>query len=91
LTYTNPLEEVDKYLDEHISYLKQEYANVNFIASGRKIPRTRGIILSTVETKNELESILKKDPFYQKEIAKYEITEFIPTMTAGGFEILKSQ
>jgi uncharacterized protein YciI len=35
-TYKCPLEEVDKRLDAHVAYLKQEYGNGNFIASGRK-------------------------------------------------------
>jgi uncharacterized protein YciI len=38
LTYKRPLEEVDRQLDAHVAYLKQEYANGNFIASGRKVP-----------------------------------------------------
>ena len=89
LTYKCQLEEVDKHLDAHVAYLKQEYTKGSFIASGRKIPRTGGVILSNVKTKNALEVILSKDPFYQKNIAEYDITEFIPSMVAEGFENLK--
>ncbi len=52
LNYKRPLEEVDKLLDAHVAYLKQEYANGKFIASGRKNPRTGGVILSNVKTKD---------------------------------------
>lgn len=31
-------------------------------------------------------TILAKDPFYQAGIAEYDITEFIPSMAAEGFE-----
>jgi len=89
LTYKSDLEEVDKHLDDHVAYLKQEYANGNFIALGRKIPRTGGIILSCVKNRDELELIIEKDPFHKAEIAEYDITEFIPSMVAEGFEILK--
>jgi uncharacterized protein YciI len=89
LTYKCPLEEVDKYLDAHVAYLKQEYANGNFVASGRKIPRTGGVILSNVKKRNELEAILGKDPFYKAGIAEYDIIEFTPSMVAEGFEKLK--
>ncbi|HDR14060.1 MAG TPA: hypothetical protein ENN79_00955, partial [Desulfobacteraceae bacterium] len=68
---------------------REEYGKRNFIASGRKVPRTGGIILSCVQTKEELEAILERDPFKIAGIADYEITEFSPTMTADGFEILK--
>jgi uncharacterized protein YciI len=91
LNYVCQLEEVDKYLDAHVAYLKQEYAQGNFIASGRKIPRTGGVIVSIVKTKMELEAILAKDPFYQAGIAEYTIIEFIPSMVAEGFEKLKEQ
>ncbi len=91
MNYICPLEEVDKHLDAHVAYLKDEYANGHFIASGRKIPRTGGVILSGVKTKNELEVILAKDPFKQAGVAGYEITEFTPSMVAVGFENLKEQ
>ena len=91
LNYTCELEEVDNHLDAHVAYLKQEYAKGNFIASGRKIPRTGGVILSNAKTKNDLEAILENDPFFQADIAEYEITEFIPSMVAEGYEILKEQ
>ena len=45
LTYKAELSEVDQYIDEHISYLEKHYALGKFIASGRKVPRTGGIIL----------------------------------------------
>ncbi len=91
LTYTRPLEEVDNHLDAHVAYLKEEYTRKHFIASGRKVPRTGGIILSKVGTRNELEAILAKDPFHTAGIAQYEIIEFIPGMVAEGFENLKEQ
>ncbi len=91
LTYKCSLEEVDSHLDAHVAYLKQEYTNGSFITSGRKVPRTGGIILSGVKTREELESILDKDPFRQAGLADYDITEFMPSMVAEGFENLKEQ
>ena len=89
LTYISDIEEVEKYLDAHVAYLKQEYADGSFVASGRKIPRTGGIILSCIKNKEELESILAKDPFNKAGVAQYDITEFTPSMVAQGFEILQ--
>ena len=43
LTYIASLEEVDKHLAEHVKYLENQYELENFIASGRKVPRTGGI------------------------------------------------
>lgn len=35
LTYIRPLEEVEKYLAEHITFLNKYYGTDNFICSGR--------------------------------------------------------
>lgn len=89
LTYKETLERIDQELENHIQYLNEQYALGNFIASGRKVPRTGGIILSQVKDKEELERIICKDPFYKKDLADYDITEFIPTMTSEKMKIIK--
>ncbi|MEJ8555185.1 YciI family protein [Tepidibacter sp. Z1-5] len=40
LTYIKELDIVESYLQEHVDYLKEQYAKGFFIASGRKVPRT---------------------------------------------------
>lgn len=82
LTYKETLEKVDKELDHHIQFLKDQYSLGNFIASGRKVPRTGGIIISQVKDKSELERIIQNDPFYKNDLAVYDLIEFIPSMTS---------
>jgi uncharacterized protein YciI len=89
LTYKKPLEEIDKHLFAHVSFLKEQYAAGKFIASGRKIPRTGGVILAKTESKDLLNAIIDKDPFRINGVAEYEIIEFNPSMTAEGYENLK--
>ena len=43
LTYVKPIQEVEKMLPAHISYLEENYSIKKFICSGRKVPRTGGI------------------------------------------------
>ena len=76
-------------MEAHIDYLKQQYADKTFIASGRKLPRTGGMILSKINSKEELLEILAKDPFKMNDLADYKIVEFIPSMTSKEFEVLK--
>ncbi len=89
LTYKKPLETVDAHLEEHVAYLKAQYAAGLFLASGRKNPRTGGIILARADSREAVEAAITKDPFYTLEIAEYEITEFLPTMTSPELEFLK--
>ncbi len=89
LTYKVPLDVVDKHLDDHVKYLNEQYELGNFHASGRKIPRTGGIILSKISDREELLKIIEKDPFNKNNLAHYEFTEFIPSKTCEELEFLK--
>ncbi len=91
LTYICPLEEVDKFLDLHVSYLKEQYELGYFIASGRKVPRCGGIILSKINSLENLEKVLELDPFKIHRLAQYDIQEFIPSMSSKEFKNLKEE
>jgi uncharacterized protein YciI len=91
LNYIAPLEEVDKHLAAHVSFLQDQYAKMNLVASGRKVPRTGGVMLSRIQDRDELEAMLAQDPFQIAGVASYEITEFVASMTAEGFENLKER
>jgi len=88
ITYTRPLDQVDRHLDAHRDWLKQQYAAGYFLASGRKVPRTGGVILSTVDDRERLQAIIAGDPFRLAGVADYEVTEFVPNLVADGFEAL---
>jgi len=88
LTYIKELTEVDKYLAAHVTYLDKYYALGKFVASGRKVPRTGGIIIVNATDEHELNSILQEDPFYKAQLTEVSVTEFVPTMTAVGLESL---
>jgi len=90
LTYKSELSEVDKYIEAHVIFLEKYYASGKFIASGRKVPRTGGIILVNAANKAEVDSIIKEDPFHIANVANYEVTEFVPTMAAKEFVAIKN-
>jgi uncharacterized protein YciI len=79
LSYKKDISEVEKFIEPHMQFLVKHYADKKIIFSGRKDPRTGGVILFRNVDKEALTNILKQDPFYQNEIADYDITEVIPT------------
>ncbi len=79
LNYIKSLNEVEKYLEEHVKFLEKYYEMGKFVCSGRKNPRTGGIILLNAENLSEVEKIISEDPFNIHKIAEYEIIEFLPT------------
>ncbi|WP_294833567.1 YciI family protein [uncultured Gilliamella sp.] len=86
LTYIKPINEVEKFLQQHIDYLEENYRLGHFIASGRKVPRTGGVLLCRAENKEQALTIMQKDPFYIQQIAQYDIIEFVPSKYTTGFE-----
>lgn len=88
LTYISEISQIDKYLEAHIEYLGKNYEKGFFIASGRKVPRSGGVILANARSRSELEEIINDDPFKIHNLADYELTEFVPTKSAPEFASL---
>jgi uncharacterized protein YciI len=85
LSYKKPIGEVEKLIDAHVDFLDRFYAEKKFVFSGRKNPRTGGVILVRAVDRPALMEIIQQDPFYRYEIADYEITEVILTKYDEGF------
>lgn len=88
LTYTRPLAEVDQLLDDHKLFLEKYYAEGIFLLSGRKNPRTGGVILARADNIATIEKIVGEDPFKRHGLAEYSITEFLPTMSNETLQTL---
>jgi len=76
LHYIVPLEQLDAHMTEHVKYLHKYYRANKFVASGRKVPRTGGIILAIAESREEIDQIIAEDPFYTHKLAEFTVTEF---------------
>ena len=72
-----PLEQLDLHMAAHVKFLHKYYKMNVFVASGRKVPRTGGIILALAKSKDEVELIMNSDPFVKNKLAEYSITEFL--------------
>lgn len=88
LIYKAPLADIDASMRPHMAYLKKHYAAGKFLISGRKIPREGGIILAVGESRDEIESIVKQDPFVSRGLADYRIIEFRESQRADSIDML---
>ncbi len=86
LNYIIPLDELDKHMTAHVKFLQKYYKQNVFIASGRKVPRTGGIILALASSKEEVEKIMEEDPFYIHRLAEFSITEFLTSQSHPEFK-----
>jgi uncharacterized protein YciI len=88
LTYIKSSEEADKHMEPHMAWVAKGYESGMFVASGRKVPRTGGVLLALGE-RSQIEAFVAADPFAIHEIAAYDISEVAVTKTAPGLEALK--
>jgi uncharacterized protein YciI len=88
LTYKVDLSEIDANMRAHMAFLKKHYAAGRFLVSGRKIPRDGGIILAVGESREQIEAIVKEDPFVARGLSDYRITEFRESQRATNIDAL---
>jgi len=88
LTYKVPLTEIDALMNEHMIFVRKHYASGHFLVSGRKVPREGGIILAVADDKEELEAIMREDPFCTHGLAEVRIVEFLPNQRAKDIQKL---
>ena len=76
LRYARPLDEIDGLMKDHVRFLEECYRAGVFLASGRQVPRTGGVILAVAASREDIETIMGHDPFVREGAATVEITEF---------------
>jgi len=86
LSYKADLSEIDAHMKAHVAFLKKYYAAGNFLVSGRKFPRDGGIILAVGKDKQQIEAIVKEDPFYKHGLAEFRIIEFRASQRADDIQ-----
>jgi uncharacterized protein YciI len=86
LTYVRPLAEVDALMREHMAWLDEHYAAGRFLVSGRRIPRTGGVIVARGDDRAEMEALVATDPFVSGGVATCEVIRFRASQTAEGLD-----
>ena len=91
VNYKVSIEEIEKNLVPHVEFLKKQYKAGNFMASGRRVPRTGGVILSNIKDRALLEEVLNEDPFKKMNLADFEVIEFTPNTTNKQLSFLMEE
>jgi uncharacterized protein YciI len=89
LTYVKPLAEVDALMAGHVAWLNEHYASGRFLVSGRRIPRTGGVILAEGDDDAEMEALAATDPFVAGGVATCEVIRFRASQRAPGLDPLR--
>lgn len=86
LVYKVDLVQIDACMTEHVAFLNKYYASGHFVVSGRKVPRDGGIIIAVGKDRQQIEAIVKEDPFYERGLADFRIIEFRASQRAKDIQ-----
>ena len=81
----HPVEQVRLWSGRGRFAVERNYAAGRFIVSGRREPRTGGVILARAASTAEIEAVIAEDPFTSEGVAHYEVIEFLPGTWADEF------
>jgi len=86
LNYKAALSEIDAHMAAHVAFLKKYYAAGHFLVSGRKIPRDGGVILAVGKDREQIEAIVREDPFHALGLADFRVVEFRASQRASDIQ-----
>jgi len=86
LNYTAELGRIDAHMRAHVAFLNKYYAAGHFLVSGRKIPRDGGIILAVGQSRQQIEAIVREDPWIAHGLADFRIIEFRASQRASDIQ-----
>jgi uncharacterized protein YciI len=86
LNYVKPLEEVDALMRDHMRWLNEHYDAGRFLVSGRRIPRTGGVIVARGDDREEIEALAASDPFVSGGVATCEVIHFRASQSAPDLD-----
>src|SRR4051794_15691105 len=69
---------------EHVAWLDEHYASGRFVVSGRRVPRTGGVIFRRGDDRTEMEALAAADPFVRDGAATREGIQFRGSQRAPG-------
>lgn len=86
LIYKAELAEIDAAMKPHMAYVNKHYASGRFVMSGRKVPRDGGVILVTGHNREEVEALIREDPFVSRGLADFRLIQFRVSQRAKSID-----
>jgi uncharacterized protein YciI len=91
VTYTAPLDEVDRWRPAHGDWLNRLISRNSLLVAGRQVPLAGGVYLAPRMPAEELDRLPATDPYVLNGVATHSVVEFTPLLVAAGLEGLKAQ
>lgn len=89
LTYTKPLEDVDKHLTDHKAWVKRGFDDGVFVLSGGQRPRLGGALIAIGADRAAIQQRVDQDPFIVSGVATAVIIEVVPSTVDERLSLLR--
>jgi uncharacterized protein YciI len=80
-----------QFMDGHNSWLKDGFAKGTLLLAGTIEPKAGGAILTHNATPEQIQAIVKEDPFVSEGVVSTEIIEITPSKAVPQMEFLLQQ
>lgn len=80
-----------QFMDGHNAWLRDGFENGVFLLAGTIQPKLGGAIVAHNATLEQIQEIVKKDPFVAENVVAAEIIEVTPSKTAAQLNFLMAQ
>jgi uncharacterized protein YciI len=80
--YSVPIEEVDKYRDDHLAFLDGLESRGLVATAGRQNPPEGGVVVLAVDSAERAFELMADDPYVKAGVAVYTATGFTPSRGA---------
>ncbi|KUJ66102.1 hypothetical protein ACZ90_40325 [Streptomyces albus subsp. albus] len=91
VTYTAPLNEVDRWRPAHGEWLNDLIARRSLLMAGRRPEWVGGVYVAPGMQAEEFDRLLATDPYLINGVAEHHVVEFTPLLAAAGLEELTAQ
>jgi uncharacterized protein YciI len=85
---TVPPEQLDAIRPDHMAWAARGFEAGVFVAGGRRMPPTGGVILA-IHDRKAVSALIDQEPFCRKGLAEIDLQEIEIMSTAPGLEKLK--
>ncbi len=86
VTFTQPLAEVEKYMDAHRNFLDEALKSGVLLISGGRNPKVGGMIVCKFWSMDEAQAFVHQDPLCVADVADYDVVEFTPSRCAEAIK-----
>lgn len=80
-----------QFMDGHNAWLKEGFSKGTFLLAGSIQPKLGGVVIAHNVTLEQIQTIVKEDPFVAEDVVTAEVIEITPSKAVPQLEFMLQQ